>query len=112
MQGDGSSSGGWMTDDDDGKAEERMADDEGPPALRSCGAEEGGMAVDSGAGEEGPLDPTYLQLYLLKFVCPVPSCFGTMAPVGPKMSLNECAVCGHTRSEEQFLRDLEGPIAE
>jgi len=73
------------------------------------------MAVDAdaaGASEAGPLDPTYLQLYLLKYVCPIPSCFGTMAPVGPGVSLHECAVCGHTRSEEQFLQELEGPIAE
>lgn len=112
MQGDGNSSGEWMTDDDDEGREAGMVDEDNAPA--SSGAD-GGMAVDAdapgGGNGAGPLDPTYLQLYLLKFVCPVPSCFGTMAPVGPGVSLLECAVCGHTRSEEKFLQDLEGPAS-
>ena len=58
----------------------------------------------------GPLDPTYLQLYLLKFVCPVPMCFGTMAPAAPGSDMYECAVCGHQRSDAQFLGDLEAPV--
>lgn len=121
MQGDGASSGGWMTDDEvgGGGGEARMADgDAGPSNSEAGGAgmalDADGMAESTGgeASSSGPLDPTYLQLFLLKYVCPLPYCFGTMAPVGPGMSMHECAVCGHTRSEEQFLQELEGPIAE
>ena len=115
MQRDeGASSGGWMTDDEAADAGEadKMGDDDVPST--SGDQQGGGMAVDEGMEEEksGPLDPTYLQLFLLKYVCPVPSCFGTMAPVSPGASMHECAVCGHCRSEEQFMSDLEGPMAE
>ena len=30
-------------------------------------------------GEEGPLEPAYLRLFLLKYICPREACFGTMA---------------------------------
>lgn len=124
MRDDGSGSDGeWMTDDDGDNAAvgEGMVDDEASAVVASNsggGEEGGGMAVEAvgtsasaGDNEAGPLDPTYLQLFLLKYVCPVPSCFGTMAPVGPGVSLYECAVCGRTRSEEQFLADLDVPMA-
>lgn len=48
----------------------------------------------------------YLQIFLLKYLCPSEGCFGTMAPcLGSDM--HECSVCGRQRSEAQFLAELE-----
>jgi hypothetical protein len=60
--------------------------------------------------DEGPLDPTYIQLFMLKYVCPAPGCFGTLAPLAPDQGpqdIYECNVCGARRSEVQFMQDLE-----
>jgi hypothetical protein len=69
-------------------------------------------------GDEPPLDPTYLQLFLLKYVCAQPGCFGTLAPLPPAAAdgmmscgeaagVHECNVCGALRSEAEFLQELE-----
>ena len=72
--------------------------------------------------DEGPLESTYLQLFLLKYMCPVPGCFGTLAPLmttgagaaaeggAPDEGVHECNVCGGRRSEAQFLQELEQGI--
>ena len=69
--------------------------------------------------DEGPLESTYLQLFLLKYMCPVPGCFGTLAPLmmagagaaaeggAPDEGVHECNVCGGRRSEAQFMQVLE-----
>lgn len=56
--------------------------------------------------DPGPLEPTYLQLFLLKYVCATPACFGTCAPTAPGSGQLVCSVCGVTRSEDDFLADL------
>ncbi|GFH29424.1 SET domain-containing protein [Haematococcus lacustris] len=66
-----------------------------------------GPAPAGSEAEGGPLEATYLQLYLLKFVCPRPHCLGTMAPTDVGSSLMTCAVCGCQRSEQAFLADLD-----
>lgn len=58
-------------------------------------------------GEEGPLEPQYLRLFLLKYLCPAPSCFGTMAPRTPGDSTLQCAKCGGLRSDAEFIAELE-----
>ncbi len=58
-------------------------------------------------GDQGPLDPTYLQLYLLKYVCPVPDCFGTLAAQAPGSGMLQCSVCGGVRSENDFMSELD-----
>ncbi|KAJ9507575.1 hypothetical protein QJQ45_019243 [Haematococcus lacustris] len=74
----------------------------GAAALRPVGPAPAGSEA-----EGGPLEATYLQLYLLKFVCPRPHCLGTMAPTDVGSSLMACAVCGCQRSEQAFLADLD-----
>ncbi|KAL6760832.1 hypothetical protein V8C86DRAFT_2546141 [Haematococcus lacustris] len=66
-----------------------------------------GPAPAGSEAEGGPLEATYLQLYLLKFVCPRPHCLGTMAPTNVGSSVMTCAVCGCQRSEQAFLEDLD-----
>ncbi len=55
-------------------------------------------------------DAGYIQVFLLKFVCPRDDCFGTMAPAAVGSSLHECNMCGFRRSEEAFMRDLESAM--
>lgn len=72
----------------------------------------GGACAASGSGgggggdDRGPLDPTYLQLFMLKYMCPGESCFGTMAAVAGSDAC-ECNVCGRRRTEAEFLAELE-----
>jgi hypothetical protein len=107
----GSSSGsGWETDSSGGEEEggsggmEHDGGDGGPEGLQPLG-----LGCPPGSdGSEGrePLDPTYLQLFMLKYMCPQESCFGTMAAVLGAAAC-ECNVCGHRRTDEEFLADLE-----
>uniref|UniRef100_A0A383WD32 SET domain-containing protein n=1 Tax=Tetradesmus obliquus TaxID=3088 RepID=A0A383WD32_TETOB len=53
-----------------------------------------------------PLDASYLSLFMLKYVCPVQGCFGTMAALRGSNAC-ECSVCGALRSEAEFLAGLE-----
>lgn len=69
-----------------------------------CG---GPWPVEPEAADPGPLEPMYLQLFLLKYVCSGVGCYGTLAPAGPGSSQLECSVCGVQRSEMEFLAELE-----
>lgn len=52
------------------------------------------------------LDPGYLSVFMLKFMCPAADCCGTMAAV-EGTDVCECSVCGFTRTEAQFMAELE-----
>jgi SET and MYND domain-containing protein len=56
--------------------------------------------------QQEPLDPAYLSLFMLKYVCPREGCFGTMAALQGSDAC-ECSVCGALRSEAEFLAGLE-----
>jgi hypothetical protein len=80
-------------------------------SATSAGPGEGGSTLGAGASQ-GPsgggdgVDDAYIQLFLLKFVCPQESCFGTLAPlVGQDASV--CNMCGKTRSTAEFLAEVE-----
>ena len=60
-------------------------------------AEEGGEGADAG----------YIQVFLLKYVCPQADCFGTLVPTHPGSTVQECNMCGCRRTEAQFLANLE-----
>ncbi len=47
-------------------------------------------------GDEGPLEPAYLRLFLLKYICPKDACFGTMAlqQPGSQVRCTSSSVCG------------------
>lgn len=109
----GSGSGSeWGTDDGEGDEESMEEEEAGVAAAAAAGggqqeaAAGGSGGAAGGHGGTGPLDPTYLQLFMLKYMCPVESCFGTMAAV-LGTGVCECNVCGHRRSEAEFLADLE-----
>ena len=86
-------------------------------------------AAAAGGGEqaapaEGQADAAYINLFLLKYVCPREGCYGTLAPLAPALAphtagaaaaaaaaaadtLFECNMCGGRRSEAEFLAELE-----
>jgi len=129
MDGDGgSSSGDWETDsaaDSMGSdseaggmvAEAAAASSSAPGSAAAAAAAHGqgsGGAVTASSAPQQPgqeeqeaLDPTYLQLFLLKYICPKRRCFGHMAPTEPGSDVCECNVCGSRRSEAQFLAELD-----
>eukprot|EP00798_Chlamydomonas_sp_ICE-L_P018503 gene18503-25002_t len=118
----------WETDDgeedmedaDAAKADETAKQDDPDDATaKQDDPDAANMAEDEDdeslpPGEEPALDPTYIQLFMLKYVCPQPDCFGTMAPRPPAEAapdaspIFECSVCAHLRSEKEFLDDIEG----
>jgi hypothetical protein len=60
------------------------------------------------AGDQCPVDSAYVQMFLLKYVCPGEECCGTLAPLpATRGALFECNVCGSRRSEAEFLAELE-----
>lgn len=77
------------------------------------GASAGGQASSSGGaggqpgGEADALEPTYLQLFLLKYMCPRRHCFGTLAPAAVGTDVHVCNVCGGQRTEAEFMAELE-----
>lgn len=58
--------------------------------------------------DEPPHDSTYIQLYLLKYLCPQRKCFGTLAPMPDARDVYECNICGHQRTEAEFMAEVEG----
>lgn len=136
-EGDGGGSGSWETDStlddagvssDEGQAAQQphpmTVHEEAtvgglPPAdggeqqaagawhCQAAGRQSPGQGDVAAAGEEA-LEPTYLQLYLLKYMCPRRHCFGTMAPTAASSTVCECNVCGRRRSEAEFLAELDG----
>ncbi|KAK9845300.1 hypothetical protein WJX81_002808 [Elliptochloris bilobata] len=82
-----------------GVASEEGMDEEADPAVDPGG----GPAAGAGLPRA---DPAYIQMFLLKYTCPQPECFGTVAP-RPGGDPLECSLCGFTRSEAAFLAELE-----
>ena len=82
-----------------------------PRCVCECLEERG--AADSAdaraaAGLEEGMTGTYIHIFLLKYVCTRPECFGTFVPVGQRADgLAVCNICGRERSEAQFLAELE-----
>ena len=58
------------------------------------------------------LDPTYLQLFLLKYLCCEADCFGTFILEDVGSNVHVCNVCSRRRTEEEFLADLEAQLEE
>lgn len=63
------------------------------------------VAPKPGVAAAGCTDE-YIQMFVMKFVCPQEECFGTMAPTfGTNKA--QCNMCGHVRSEAEFLAEVE-----
>ncbi|GAB4815909.1 hypothetical protein N2152v2_002955 [Parachlorella kessleri] len=108
----------WMTDDEAGKGEGEAC---GLGEVAEGDADARGLAhsaVDSAAAasgtasaavvKEGPqADAAYISVFLLKYVCPRPECFGTLAPAQQGSDTSECNMCGMRRTEAEFLAELQ-----
>jgi len=95
--------GGWETDEEMASA----SGEEGGAEAEDAGAGAGPSGDGAAEGAPGaPLEPAYLHLFLLKYVCPAGECGGTMAAT-PGGGACVCSVCGTVRSDAQFLADLE-----
>lgn len=88
---------------------------------RSAPVPEGPLGSDTAGTLSGPgvdmLDGTregvsgpYIQLFLLKYTCPQPSCLGTLAP-RPGEARSECNMCGGMRGDDQFMAEVEALVA-
>ncbi len=76
-----------------------------PPALSPLAWRSWPLQAEQ--ADPGPLDATYLQLFLLKHVCPVGGCLGLLAPQAAGAKTLQCNVCGALRSEADFLAELD-----
>lgn len=64
-------------------------------------------AGTSGAGPgPGGCTDEYIQLFIMKYVCPREECHGTLAPVlGTEQSV--CNLCGCVRTDAEFLAEMQ-----
>ncbi|KAF6257373.1 hypothetical protein COO60DRAFT_1233872 [Scenedesmus sp. NREL 46B-D3] len=130
LQQDEGGDSGWETDDGDDEEEQAaaaaagsgsdhdMEDSEHQQQLHlqqlradiQAAATTAAAAVAAASGkqqqQQEALDPAYLSLFMLKYVCPHEGCFGTMAALQGS-DVCECSVCGALRSEAEFLAGLE-----
>ena len=61
----------------------------------------------------GAADPGYVHVFLLKYVCTVEGCFGTFVPDENSVDKTmRCNMCGHARTEAEFMRDLEAGMSD
>jgi len=70
------------------------------------------QTVETGAtteedDKENEADPVYIHLFLLKYVCALDGCGGTMVPLTGCNNVLECNVCGQKRTEAEFLEEVE-----
>lgn len=68
------------------------------------------QARSSGSAREA-MDPAYTQLFLLKYVCSHPECYGTLVPQSLGSDVHVCNVCSKARTEAQFIAELEAELA-
>lgn len=100
----------------DAAAAEAAAADGNPAAAAAADGAAGpaapGQQQAAGQGEgqsEPQADAAYINIFLLKFVCPREACRGTLAPLAPPAPADvlECNLCGGRRTEAEFLAELE-----
>lgn len=86
----------WEEEEND--MEDAEDDNVGPPNSES----KTNVAVSAADG----IDSSYVQMFLLRYLCPKDDCGGTLAPV-LGTDAQECNRCGHTRTNAEFLAELE-----
>ena len=72
----------------------------------ACVSASGGAALAHVSMHHGWLMTIYSLLHVIASH-KQDDCFGTMAPDGPGSSMYECNMCGHKRTEAEFLDELE-----
>lgn len=101
----------WETEEEeDGMEEGGEADMEEEEEEQGAGGAEAADAGGATTSAPAAMDPTYLHLFLLKYVCPRKGCTGgTLAPVAPgQADVLRCNACGGQRTEAEFLAELNG----
>lgn len=90
-----------------------------PPCKRGAVVQneerQAAVAASGGAGRPTEaqlkalqLETQYVELFLMKYICPTGDCNGTMTPVSDADGGTlRCNVCSYQRSEEQFLQEVE-----
>lgn len=95
--------------------EERQAALEASPSNAPTVLAATGAAATAGAARATPqqlqalrLETQYIELFLMKYICPAGDCNGTMAPAAStdRMTLY-CNMCGFRRTEAEFLGEVE-----
>ena len=88
-----------------------MSEDEEAMEADVPKTDEGGQEMDTDAGVA---DEAYIGMFLLKYVCPVEECGGTMLPPptgdlvpADGTSSFKCNMCGLHRTEEQFMAAVQ-----
>ncbi|PRW33731.1 Histone-lysine N-methyltransferase ASHR2 [Chlorella sorokiniana] len=101
----------WETDDDAGMADAAAAGGQDGGAAGTAAGHDGGACSHGEHGgaqqAEQAVDAGYINIFLLKYVCPRSGCYGTLAPAAPGADVLECNMCGGRRSEAEFLAELE-----
>ena len=65
-------------------------------------------ALETGNPTEEGMDDGYVAVFVLKYLCADETCEGTMVPLlGDAHKTQACNVCGRTRTEAQFLEELQ-----
>lgn len=52
------------------------------------------------------MDSSYVQMFILRYLCPLDDCGGTLAPIAGT-DIQECNRCSHQRTNAEFLAELE-----
>ncbi len=86
----------WLSD-----AEDEVADT--GDAMGEEGSETCSNQMDT---DDGKADEAYIGMFVLKYVCPIEDCYGTMIPKYRRDSYT-CNMCGFQRTEQQFLAAME-----
>lgn len=78
----------------------------GPKSSRKLHADGGNGHPDAPGGMAGGCTDEYIQLFIMKYVCPREECHGTLAPIlGTDRS--QCNICGGVRTEAEFLAEMQ-----
>lgn len=65
------------------------------------------QAAQATGGDREAMDPVYLQIFLVKYLCSQPGCFGTLVPQALGSTVHACNVCCKARTEAEFIAELE-----
>lgn len=52
------------------------------------------------------IDPGYIQMFIMRHVCPNEDCGGTMAPAAVGSNTCVCNLCGQQRTDAEFMAEL------
>eukprot|EP00873_Tetraselmis_striata_P004402 jgi/Tetstr1/424666/TSEL_015188.t1 len=97
---------------DEGSMEEE--EEEAAPQAGPSAAEKGKAVMQTvesasmgDAAAEDDVQDTYQYMFITKHLCQHNECFGTMAPTAPNSEVLQCNMCGSTKTEAEFLAELE-----